>query len=213
MKVRNNSSLNIKVHRSKSLKSSQIECHFVGSYYTLDQIPDDEKPQIALAGRSNVGKSSLLNKLVGQRKMAKVSAAPGKTRSITFFTVNNQFYFVDLPGYGYSQVSKAERKSWRKLIENYLTESERLIGLVLLLDSRREPTDQDLMLAEWLEQRKLPVIIALTKCDKLGKNELNNKVRTVEKQFEVDVIPFSIVSGIGKNEMLTAITNLLGQNL
>ena len=141
--------------------------------------------------------------------MAKVSAAPGKTRSINFFSVNNRFYFVDLPGYGYAKVSKTERESWGKLIESYLMESERLIGLVLLLDCRREPTAQDLMLTEWLEERKLPVIIALTKCDKLGRGQLAAKVRATEKQFDLEVIPFSIVSGIGKNEMLGAVTYLI----
>ncbi|HEX2896955.1 MAG TPA: ribosome biogenesis GTP-binding protein YihA/YsxC [candidate division Zixibacteria bacterium] len=198
-----------KPHRARPLKSSQIECKFVGSFYSLDQIPDDDRPQIAFAGRSNVGKSSLLNKLVGERKIAKVSADPGKTRSINFFSVNNRFYFVDLPGYGYAKVSKAERESWGKLIESYLTESDRLIGLVLLLDCRREPTAQDLMLTEWLEKRKLPVIIALTKCDKLGRGQLAEKIRATEKHFDLEVIPFSIVSGVGKNEMLGAMTYLV----
>jgi len=209
MKVIGNSSLDSKVNRTKPLKSSQIDCKFVGSFYALDQIPDDRRPQIAFAGRSNVGKSALMNKLVGMRKMAKVSATPGKTRSINFFSINDRFYFVDLPGYGYAKVSKTQRESWGKLIESYFTESERLIGLVLLLDSRREPTGQDLMLTEWLEVRKLPVIIALTKCDKIGRSQLAQKVCATEKQFDVEVIPFSIVSGIGKNEMLGAISDLI----
>jgi len=198
-----------KPHRTKPLKSSQIECKFVGSFFSLDQIPDDDRPQIAFAGRSNVGKSSLLNSLVGLKNMAKVSAAPGKTRSVNFFSVNNRFYFVDLPGYGYAKASKKERESWGKLIEDYLTESDGLIGLVLLLDSRREPTAEDLMLTEWLEERKLPVIIALTKCDKLGRGQLAEKVRATEKQFDLEVIPFSIVGGAGKKEMLSAMTYLI----
>ncbi len=213
MKVIGSSSVNSKAHRTKSLKSSQIECQFAGSFYALDQIPDDSRPQIAFAGRSNVGKSALLNKLVGVRKMAKVSATPGKTRSINFFSINKQFYFVDLPGYGYAKVSKTERESWGKLIESYLTESEMLSGLVLLLDCRREPTEEDLTLTEWLQQRKLPVIIALTKCDKIGRSQLTQKVRATEKQFDVEVVPFSIVSGIGKNEMLKAISNLIQEHI
>lgn len=198
-----------KIQRAKPLKTNQISCQFVGSFYSAEQIPDNNLPQIAFAGRSNVGKSSLLNKLVGQKKMAKVSSTPGKTRSINFFSVNKRFYFVDLPGYGYAKVSKTERESWGKLIEKYLTESRQLMGMVLLIDARRDPTEEDLMLTEWLEKRKLPVIIALTKADKLGRGDLNNKVRASQKEFNVEVIPFSILSGIGKNEILRAITNLV----
>ena len=198
-----------KIHRTKPLKTSEIDCQFVGSFYEFEKLPDDYLPQIAFAGRSNVGKSSLLNKLVGQKKMAKVSSTPGKTRSINFFNVNKRFYFVDLPGYGYAKVSKTERESWGDLLEKYLTECQQLIGLVLLLDARREPTEENLMLTGWLEERKLPVIIALTKTDKLGRGELNEKVRAIQKEFDVAVIPFSIVSGIGKNEMLKAMSDLL----
>lgn len=198
-----------KAHRTKALKTNQISCQFVGSFNAIEQLPDDYLPQIAFAGRSNVGKSSLLNKLVGQKKMAKVSSTPGKTRSLNFFSINKRFYFVDLPGYGYAKVSKTERESWGILLEKYLTECKQISGMVLLLDSRREPTEEDLMLTGWLEERKLPVIIALTKADKLGRGELNSKVLEIQKQFDVEVIPFSILSGIGKNELLRAVRNLL----
>ncbi len=198
-----------KTHRTKPLKTSEMSCLFAGSFYDFEQLPDNELPQIAFAGRSNVGKSSLLNKLVGQKKMAKVSSTPGKTRSINFFSVNRSFYFVDLPGYGYAKVSKTERESWGVLLAKYLTECRQLIGLVLLLDARREPTEEDLMLTEWLEDRKLPVIIALTKADKLGRGELSSKALRIQKEFDVEVIPFSILSGIGKNELLRAVANLL----
>jgi GTP-binding protein len=201
-----------KSRRSKPLKARDLTSRFTASYYSVDQIPDDGRPQIAFAGRSNVGKSSLLNKLVGDRKLAKVSATPGKTRSINFFSVNERFYFVDLPGYGYAKVSRVERESWGNLIESYLTKSENLVGLVLLLDCRRDPTEQDIMLTEWLEERKLPVVIALTKCDKISKNELANKVREMVKSFNVEVIPFSTISGIGKNELWSAVAYLIEQN-
>jgi len=149
--------------------------------------------------------------MVGKRKMAKVSSTPGKTRSINFFSVNERFYFVDLPGYGYAKVSKKERQSWGKLIESYLTECKQLIGLVLLLDCRRDVTGQDLMLIDWLAERKLPVVIALTKCDKLSKGQLAKKMQETEKQFDVEVIPFSIVTGVGKDELWGAITYLIEQ--
>lgn len=212
MTATSNGPTHSKIHRAKPLRVKDLTTRFVASYFSVEQIPDDERPQIAFAGRSNVGKSSLLNQLVGERKLAKVSSTPGKTRSLNFFSVYERFYFVDLPGYGYAKVSKAERETWGNLIETYLTESENLVGLVLLLDSRRELTEEDLTLADWLQKRKLPIVIALTKCDKISKNELANKVRTTKKQFDVEVIPFSIVGGIGKNELWSAISELIEQN-
>ena len=209
MNVIGTTSSHSKIHRIKTINYKQIQCKFVASYFALEQVPDDPRPQIAFAGKSNVGKSSLLNKLVGQKKMAKVSGTPGKTRSLNFFCINERFYFVDLPGYGYAKVSKTERESWGKLIEGYLTKSEPLTGLVLLLDCRRDVSEKDLMLTEWLIERKLPVIIALTKCDKLTRGKLNNKIHTTEKEFGVEVVPFSIVTGIGKNELVRAIMHLV----
>jgi GTP-binding protein len=209
MNVIGTRSLNSKILRTKTISNKQIHCKFVASYFALEQIPDNPRPQIAFAGRSNVGKSSLLNKLVGRKKMAKVSGTPGKTRSLNFFSVNDRFYFVDLPGYGYAKVSKKEKAGWGKLIEGFLTKSRELIGLVLLLDCRREVTDEDLILTEWLIERKLPVIVALTKCDKLTRNKLNEKVIETERKFGVEVVPFSIVTGVGKNELLNAIMQLV----
>lgn len=189
---------------TKSIKSKQLSCQFIGSFFSLDKIPHDPLPQIALAGRSNVGKSSLLNKLVGRRKMAKVSRTPGKTRSINFFKINERFHFVDLPGYGYAKVSKQERAGWGQLIEDYLTKSEKLTGLVLLLDCRRELNERDVQLIDWLTERRLPVIIALTKSDKLTRDKLNRQIISLKQHFEAEIIPFSVVSGVGKHELLNS---------
>jgi GTP-binding protein len=187
-------------------------CTFIGSFYSLDQLPKDRRPQIAFAGRSNVGKSSLLNKLVGRRKMAKVSSTPGKTRSLNFFRLNERFYFVDLPGYGYARVSKKEKEAWRQLLEEYLESSRHLIGLVLLIDCRRDPTEHDLQLVDWLGSRGLPVIVALTKADKVGRDHLKRKVRSIESQMGLAVVPFSAVAGTGKNELLRAVWQLVDEH-
>ena len=187
-----------------------MNCRFVGSFYQYDQTPRDKRPQVAFAGRSNVGKSSLLNKLTGQRKLAKVSNTPGKTRSLNFFLVNDRFYFVDLPGYGYARVSKTERAGWAKLLEEYLEKSENLRGIVILMDSRREPTDLDLQLFDWLSRRQLPGIVVVTKADKLNRDRINRRVRQVESDFGLTAIPFSTITGVGKNELQSAIMELLG---
>lgn len=185
------------------------QCEFVDSVFHLDKLPRDRRPQIAFAGRSNVGKSTLLNRLVGHRKMAKVSKSPGKTRSLNFFLVNERFYFVDLPGYGYARVSKTERASWGKLIEGYLHGSEPLAGLVLLLDCRREPSGEDHQLLSWLNESQLPTLIVVTKADKLSRDRVNRKLRQVESELGLPSIAFSSVSGEGKNELLAAIGDLI----
>ena len=197
--------------KSKIIKTRQTECEFVGSFFDLKSLPKDRLPHVAIAGRSNVGKSSLLNKLVGSKKMAKVSSTPGKTRSLNFFKMNQNFYIVDLPGYGYAKVSKKIQKDWGKLLENYLTDSAKLIGLVLLLDCRRDPTEEDRQLADWLVERGLPVLIVMTKTDKLTRDKTNKKSRQLNEEFGLEVIPFSIVSGIGKKELLNSTFSLVSE--
>ncbi|MCH8027232.1 MAG: YihA family ribosome biogenesis GTP-binding protein [candidate division Zixibacteria bacterium] len=199
--------------KSKIIKTRRTECEFVGSFFDLKALPKDRLPHIAIAGRSNVGKSSLLNKLVGSKKMAKVSSTPGKTRSLNFFKMNQKFYIVDLPGYGYAKVSKKIQKDWGKLLENYLTDSAMLIGLVLLLDCRRDPTEQDRQLTGWLAARGLPVLIVMTKTDKLNKDKINKKSRQLQAEFGLEVMPFSIVSGIGKKELLNSTFSLVSEYL
>jgi len=189
------------------------EASFVGSFFAMEQLPRDGLPQVAVAGRSNVGKSSLLNQIVGQRKLAKVSSTPGRTRSLNFFRIDDRFYIVDLPGYGYAKASQTLRVQWGKLIEQYLTSAEHLIGLVLLLDSRREPTEQDEQLMNWLSERQLPVMVAVTKADKLSREKVIQKVRSVEQDLGVGAIAFSTVTGIGRKELLTSIRQLVSEHL
>jgi GTP-binding protein len=186
-----------------------FDCEFTGSFFHLDQLPKDRRLQVAIAGRSNVGKSSLLNRLVGQKKLAKISSTPGKTRSINFFLVDNKFYFVDLPGYGYAKVARKVRENWGRLLEEYLEQSRRLAGLVLLLDCRREITEEDMELVGWLADRGLPTLAVVTKADKLSRDKVNRKVRAVESQLGIPAIPFSVVTGQGKKELFGAIQDLI----
>ncbi len=189
----------------------KFENKFVGSFFEMKQLPTDRRPQIAVAGRSNVGKSSLLNQILGERKLVKVSSTPGKTRSLNFFMVDEKFYMVDLPGYGFAKVSKKMRASWGQLIEDYLTRSMDLIGLVLLLDCRREPTPEDLELLGWLAERELPVMVVVTKADKLSKSDVNQKVNRIETELGVHAIPFSTKSGLGKRELIRSVLELVSE--
>lgn len=175
----------------------------------MSQLPKDSRPQVALAGRSNVGKSTLLNRLVGQKNLAKVSSTPGKTRSLNFFLINNRFYLVDLPGYGYAKVSKSLKDEWGKLIETYLRSADKLTGLVLLLDVRRDVNDDDLQMLEWLSQRSLPVLAVVTKTDKVSRNISNRKVMEIERNLQIPAIPFSSISGLGKDELVGSINDLI----
>lgn len=185
----------------------------MGSFFALNQLPRDRLPQIAVAGRSNVGKSSLLNRIVGRKKLAKVSRTPGRTRSLNFFRIDNRYYVVDLPGYGYAKVSKSMRDEWGQLIEDYLNKGSELIGLVLLLDCRRDVTEADWRLIEWLSERKLPVVVAVTKADKLTRDKLNRRVKTIETELGVAAIPFSVVTGIGKSELWRALNDLVSEHI
>ena len=131
---------------------------------------------------------------------------------MNYFLIDEKFYFVDLPGYGFAKVSKKMRDSWGQLIESYLTKSGDLIGLVLLLDCRREPTPEDMMLLEWLSQRELPALVVVTKTDKLSKSKVNQKVGQVETEMGVHAIPFSTKTGVGKRELVSAVLDLVKEH-
>lgn len=194
---------------AREIVKKGFDCKFTGSFFHIDQLPKDRRLQVAFAGRSNVGKSSLLNRLVGRKKLAKISSTPGKTRSINFFLVDNKFYFVDLPGYGYAKVARKIRESWGKLLEEYLEQSPYLAGLVLLLDCRRDVTEEDMELVDWLADRELPAVAVVTKADKLSRDKVNRKVSAVESQLGIPTIPFSTVTGQGKKELFGAIQDLV----
>jgi len=174
--------------------------------------PDSSLPEVAFAGRSNVGKSSLLNCLVRRKSFARVSRTPGRTREINFFRVNNGFVLVDLPGYGYARVSKQQKSEWKPLMESYLRRTTQLRGIVLLLDIRREPSEDDRAMLDFLAEMEVPTIVALTKLDKLSKAAARERVAELAETLGLSneqVIPFSSHSGAGRVELLEAITDLV----
>ena len=174
--------------------------------------PTHPHPEVAFAGRSNVGKSSLINTLVRRKKLARVSNTPGRTREIHFFRVNDDFVLVDLPGYGYARISKERRAEWRPLIEGFLRESAGLRGVVQLLDVRHDPTGDDFQMLEFLADLGVPVIIAATKADKLSAGALRERVRALAGAAGVDeaqIIPFSAVTRQGRDELAEAILALV----
>ena len=174
--------------------------------------PESSLPEVAFAGRSNVGKSSLLNSLVRRKAFARVSRTPGRTREINFFRINNGFVLVDLPGYGYARVSKEKKSGWKPLIESYLKRTTQLRGIVLLLDIRREPSDDDLAMLDFLAETEVPTIVALTKKDKLTKAAALERAAKISRSLALgseQVIPFSAQTGEGRVELLEAITELV----
>ena len=173
--------------------------------------PDSSLPEVAFAGRSNVGKSSLLNTLVRRKSFARVSRTPGRTREINFFRINNGFVLVDLPGYGYARISKEKKAEWRPMIESYLRRTTQLRGIVLLLDIRREPSEDDRAMLDFLAQTEVPTLVALTKVDKLSKAAARTRVTEITRALALgaeQVIPFSAQTGEGRVELLEAIMDL-----
>ena len=177
--------------------------------------PTHTFPEIAFAGRSNVGKSSLLNALVRRKAFARVSRTPGRTREINFFAVNNAFVFADLPGYGYARISKTRQAEWRPLIEGFLRGSTQLKGIVQLLDIRHEPTEDDRQMLDLLAEIGLPTVVAVTKTDKLSRPQVAVRVKEIARELALDeeqVIPFSAVTGVGRDELAEAVVALLAQS-
>lgn len=182
------------------------QAEFVTSAVSSDQYPKDNRAEIAFVGRSNVGKSSLINTLVNRRKLVKVSSTPGKTRLVNFFIVNNQFYFVDLPGYGYAKVSKFEKQSWGKVIETYLSNRRQLGMIILLVDCRHKPTQDDVIMYNWIRYYGYQYTIVATKIDKLKKSELVKNLKIIRETLnlgkEDKIFTFSSLKKYGKEELL-----------
>jgi GTP-binding protein len=176
--------------------------------------PEATLPEVAFAGRSNVGKSSLINRLVHRKKFARVSNTPGRTREVNFFRVNDRFVLVDLPGYGYARVSKERKAGWRPLIEGYLRHSPELRGIVQLLDLRREPSGDDLEMLHFLAEVGVPTVIALTKVDKLAPRERAGRTREIAVALSLDadqIIPFSAVTNEGRDDLAAAVSDIIAQ--
>ena len=179
------------------------------------QYPPEDLPEIAFAGRSNVGKSSLLNLITGRKSLARVSGSPGKTRTINFYRCNDRFRIVDLPGYGYAKISKSESAKWGAMMESYLEERENLIKVVQLVDIRHKPSAQDVQMYDYLKYFDLDGIVVATKADKIGTNERDKAIKQIESTLGMSeddiVIPVSSLKKTGHDELLDTIDFLLEQ--
>ena len=188
---------------------------FVRSAASLQDCPHDSLPQIAFAGRSNVGKSSVINRLLQRKNFARVGEAPGKTTHINFFKIDEALYLVDLPGYGFAKVPKAEKDRWAKLIESYFNAPDLITLGVLIVDARHKPTANDVTMAGWFQQTGRPYVVVANKLDKLKKSEVEpnlNAIReTLELGEDVVLIPFSAEKGEGREELLRVILQAAGQ--
>ncbi|MCI9034633.1 MAG: YihA family ribosome biogenesis GTP-binding protein [Lachnospiraceae bacterium] len=180
-------------------------------------IPKNQLIEIAFAGKSNVGKSSLINALMNRKSLARISAQPGKTQTINFYNVNHQLYFVDLPGYGYAKVSLEEKEKWGKMVEKYLHQSKMLRAVFLLVDIRHEPSANDKQMYEWIRANGFQPIIIATKADKIKRSQLQKQVKIVKTGLGIKgndvIIPFSALSKQGKEEIYARIDQILAADI
>ncbi len=191
------------------------EVEFAGAIGRPGQAPPADLRQVAIAGKSNVGKSSLVNAVVGRKRIARVSGTPGKTREINFYRINGRFFLVDLPGYGFARAPEAVRNAWRKLVEDYLSHNDRLDGLVLLIDCRRGVQEADRQLLDYLSADEIPVLVVLTKMDKLNRSGRSKAVADLRKALEVpadQVVATSAQTGEGVDVLVESLLSLVDSN-
>lgn len=188
---------------------------FIGPMATAEGWrPTNELPEVAFAGRSNVGKSSLLNRLVRRKAFARVSNTPGRTREINFFKVNGVFVLADLPGYGYARIAKSRKAEWQPLIEGYLRMSPALRGVVQLLDVRHHPSDEDIQMLDFLAEIEAPTVVCLTKIDKLKPGQVAKRVHEIAVALRLEdeqIIPFSAETNQGRDDLAEAVVSLVQQ--
>jgi GTP-binding protein len=183
---------------------------FLKSAFAEKDWPHDPLPEIAFLGRSNVGKSSLINSLLKMRGLARTSNTPGRTQALNFFLINKSFRFVDVPGYGYAKISRVIRESWAEMVTNYLANRRELVLSIQIVDSRHEPTNQDVQLHEWLQHNAKPQIIVATKSDKLSQNVLRQNLKRAKETLpEGTIIAYSAVNGRGRDEVWNCIETAL----
>lgn len=196
--------MSVNLHRAEFVLSAVSRKDFI----------QDGLPQVAFAGRSNVGKSSVINRLLGRKNFARVGAAPGKTVHVNYFNIDGAFYLVDLPGYGYARVSKAERDRWGRLMEDYFARPDLLTLGVMIVDVRHKPTADDRTMAGWFKETGCPLVIAANKLDKLKKSGIEPNLRLIRETLELGeeerLIPFSAEKGTGRDELLQAILTGIG---
>ena len=183
------------------IRSSEITMSAVNK----SQYPDEGIPEIALVGRSNVGKSSTVNTLLNRRNFARISQTPGKTRTINFYLINNEFFFTDLPGYGYAKIAKSEKEKWGQIMERYLEDREELCAIFLLVDIRHEPTNDDVMMYEWIKHFGYNCVVIATKSDKISRGQYQKHISIIRKKLQLDadekVIPISSLKKTGVEDV------------
>ncbi len=193
------------------MKVKSCDLKYIGTNFS--HYPMDGKPEIAFAGKSNVGKSTLINAILGRKALARTSSQPGKTRTINFYGVNDDFYVVDLPGYGYAKVPKSEVVKWGQMMEEYLERREELRAIILLIDIRHEPGKNDIMMYEWLKHFGFDIIIAATKADKLNRSQVPKHLSVIRKTLGLGaddiLIPFSGEKKTGVDELWAEIEKFL----
>ncbi len=183
---------------------------FVISAVNEKQFPKDGLPEVVLVGRSNVGKSSLINRLVNRKRLAKTSGTPGKTQTINFYRINNKFYLVDLPGFGYAKVPAAIRRSWERMMGDYMEGRAQLRGALVILDPRRDPGDMEEFVYDWVEGSGINAVTVFTKADKLSKNKLASRIAKIRKASKVvDPVVFSSLTGAGRAELGARIREMI----
>ncbi|WP_026693755.1 ribosome biogenesis GTP-binding protein YihA/YsxC [Peribacillus kribbensis] len=169
-----------------------------------EQYPEGDLPEFALAGRSNVGKSSFINKMINRKALARISSKPGKTQTLNFYILNEALHFVDVPGYGYAKVSKSEREAWGKMIETYITTREQLRAVILIVDLRHPPSSDDVMMYNFLKYHEIPCVVIATKADKIPKGKWQKHLKITKETLDFDpnddIVLFSSETGLGKEE-------------
>ncbi|MGM0880009.1 MAG: ribosome biogenesis GTP-binding protein YihA/YsxC [Bacillota bacterium] len=189
------------------------QAQFIISAVQPHQYPEDALPEIALAGRSNVGKSSLINKLILRKNLARTSSQPGKTQQLNYYRVNEMIYLVDFPGYGYAKVSKTQREQFGEMIEKYIRDREPLKLQLLVIDIRHEPSAQDKLMYKWLKHYEIPTCIVATKADKIPRSKWDKHIKMIKKSLEADprdsVVLFSSETGLGREQLWDIITEAI----
>jgi GTP-binding protein len=195
------------------MKINPSHVQFMISAVSDAQYPATNMKEIALSGRSNVGKSSFINSVSGRKNIARISSKPGKTMTLNFYNMDEQFIFVDVPGYGYAKQSKKEREKWGRMIESYLAEREALSCVVQLIDIRHDPTEDDILMYDYLKHFEIPVVVVCTKADKIAKSKVQKHLKAVETQLEMDdsdiIVPFSSVDKKNLPQVLNALVQFI----
>ncbi|MEG1310722.1 MAG: ribosome biogenesis GTP-binding protein YihA/YsxC [Romboutsia sp.] len=193
------------------IRSSEITMSAVNK----SQYPDEDMPEIALVGRSNVGKSSTVNTLLNRRNFARTSQTPGKTRTINFYLINEEFFFVDLPGYGYAKIAKSEKEKWGDIMEKYLEDREELCAIFLLVDIRHEPSNDDVMMYDWIKHFGYNCVVIATKADKISRGQYQKHISIIRKKLQMDsnekVLPISSLKKTGVDEIWNEIISQYNQ--